>query len=253
VDVPPWWRMKKKNAMFYSGQGRGDHARIMMTASTLCTDSVEEAQAIDAYFPDIRAYIASLEPPAYPWAIDEALASQGEEVFQAQCSQCHGSYGENESYPNLLIDLPDVGTDPVLATASTHLSDDFVAWFNGSFYGQISRVEPHAGYVAPPLDGVWATAPYLHNGSVPTLEALLDSSQRPTYWRRSFDSRDYDQDTLGWRFEALDHGQAAEPDAELRKTLYDTTMLGYSNQGHTFGDVLDPDQRRALIEYIKTL
>src|SRR5262249_28574442 len=47
LDVPPWWRMKKKHAMLYSAGGRGDHARIMMTASTLCTDSIAEAQAID--------------------------------------------------------------------------------------------------------------------------------------------------------------------------------------------------------------
>ena len=36
----------------------------------------------------------------------------------------------------------------------------------------------------PPLDGVWATAPYLHNGSVPTLEAVLKSSDRPALWQR---------------------------------------------------------------------
>src|SRR6185369_347475 len=70
VDVPPWWRMAKKNAMFYVAGGRGDHARIEMTASTLCTDSVEEAKKIDAYFPDIEAYIASIAPPKYPLPID---------------------------------------------------------------------------------------------------------------------------------------------------------------------------------------
>jgi hypothetical protein len=185
--------------------------------------------------------------------VDGAVAKQGEQVFEAQCSRCHGHYGADESYPNLLIDLDDVGTDGLLATASTHLSDPFVDWFNGSFYGAMSRVEPQAGYVAPPLDGVWATAPYLHNGSVPTLEALLDSSIRPAYWRRSFDSSDYDQVALGWRYEALDHGHAGEADPKLRKTIYDTTLPGYSNRGHTFGDALSSEQRAALLEYIKTL
>ncbi len=55
VDVPPWWRMGKKATMFYTGAGRGDHARIMVTASTLCTDTVEEAKQIDAYFHHVRA------------------------------------------------------------------------------------------------------------------------------------------------------------------------------------------------------
>jgi hypothetical protein len=253
VDVPPWWRMQKKNAMFYLGQGRGDHARIMMTASTLCTDSVEEAVAIDGYFPDVRAYIASIEAPSYPWDVDAALASTGALVFTQHCEKCHGSYGETETYPNLLIALADVGTDPLLATGSTYHANDFIDWFHGSFYGEISRIEPAEGYVAPPLDGIWATAPFLHNGSVPTIAALLDSSTRPSYWRRSFDSTDYDTAALGWRYETLDHGHDAEPDEVARRSIYDTTLLGYSNAGHTFGDVLTADERGALLEYLKTL
>ena len=98
VDVPPWWRMKKKNAMFYSAAGRGDHARIMMSASALCTDTVEEATQIDSYFPDVRAYILSLEPVVFPATVDEALASDGEAVFETHCAKCHGSYGADESY-----------------------------------------------------------------------------------------------------------------------------------------------------------
>jgi hypothetical protein len=105
--------------------------------------------------------------------------------------------------------------------------------------------------VAPPLDGVWATAPYLHNGSVPTLAALLDSSQRPTYFIRS--TVDYDAAALGWSFDELDHGQADETDLERRDLIYDTTLLGYGNGGHTFGDMLSADDRAALLEYLKTL
>lgn len=253
VDVPPWWRMKKKHAMFYLGQGRGDHARIMMTASTLCTDSVDEAKAIDAYFPDIRAYIETLEPPKWPWSSDPALAAKGEAVFTSRCASCHGSYGANGSYPNLLIALDNIGTDPLLATASTNLTHDFVQWYEESYYGAVSKIVASEAYVAPPLDAVWATAPYLHNGSVPTIEALLDSKKRPKYWTRSFDDKDYDQAALGWKFTAVDHGQAAETDAGKRSLIYDTTLPGYSNQGHLFGDVLSDADRAAVIEYLKTL
>jgi hypothetical protein len=135
----------------------------------------------------------------------------------------------------------------------------YVKWFNDSFYGEIASLEPQSGYVAPPLDGIWATAPFLHNGSVPTLEALLDSSKRPKWWSRKLDadglhdSNDYDDAALGWRFTTLDHGQADEPDASVKKHIYDTTLLGYSNAGHTFGDGLSTDERKALIEYLKTL
>ena len=197
VDVPPWWRMAKKNAMFYVGAGRGDHARIMMTASTLCTDAVEEASAIDAYFPDVAAYVGSIQPPEFPYPIDSALADVGRGVFEATCSRCHGTYGDGAKYPNYLIPLAEVGTDATLATGSTQFAGKYVDWFNGSFYGEIARLEPQAGYYAPPLDGIWATAPYLHNGSVPTVAALLDSSTRPKFWTRSFDPHDYDPAALG--------------------------------------------------------
>ncbi len=116
-----------------------------------------------------------------------------------------------------------------------------------------SRLEPHLGYVAPPLDGIWATAPYLHNGSVPTIATLLDSSKRPRYWSRSFESTDYDAAALGWDFAELDHGQAGEPTERARVKIYDTTLQGYGNGGHTFGDDLDDGERRAVLEYLKTL
>jgi hypothetical protein len=100
---------------------------------------------------------------------------------------------------------------------------------------------------------VWASAPYLHNGSVPTIEALLDSSKRPQYWTRTFSSTDYDAVALGWKFTTLDHGQAAEPNATARTKIYDTTLVGYGNAGHTFGDDLDAGERTAVLEYLKTL
>jgi mono/diheme cytochrome c family protein len=253
IDVPPWWNMRKKNAMLYNGSGRGDHARIMMTASTLCTDSVADAQAIDAYFPDIEAYILSLRPPAYPFAIDRTRAAHGETVFNATCSRCHGTYGASESYPNLIVSLGEVGTDPVLGVGAGQFATRFVDWFNQSFYGQAAHLQPTQGYVAPPLDGVWATAPYLHNGSVPTVEALLNSRTRPQYWTRSFASTDYNQTALGWNFTALDHGQSTVTDANMRARIYDTTLYGHSNQGHTFGDGLSDADRSDLIEYLKTL
>ncbi len=250
VSVPPWWRMSKKHAMFYHGGGRGDHAPWMMTASTLCTDSVEEAKQIDSYFPDVQAFIYSLKPPEYPFEIDAALAEKGRPVFERSCGGCHGTYGSESSYPNLIVALEEVGTDPELARSATENEDRFIKWFNRSFYGQRAKAAPAPGYYAPPLDGVWATAPYLHNGSVPTIEALLDSASRPQKWARSFDSTDYDPKALGWRYTE----PTAEPqDPEERKRIYDTSRLGYANQGHTYGDALTPDERRAVLEYLKTL
>jgi mono/diheme cytochrome c family protein len=253
VDVPPWWHMKRKNAMFYLAAGRGDHARIMMTASTLCVETVEEAREVDAYFPDVRAYILSLEAPAWPHEVDAELASQGREIFDTTCARCHGTYGAGGDYPNLVIGLDEVGTDDTLATGTAQFADAFVDWFNGSFYGEMAELAPAEGYIAPPLDGIWATAPYFHNGSVPTLAAVLDSASRPRYWTRSFDTSDYDVAALGWNYTQLSHSRDDEPDINARKLIYDTTRLGYSNAGHTFGDGLDAAERAALLEYLKTL
>jgi len=258
VSVPPWWNIGKKHAMFYNGEGRGDHVRYMMLASTTCTDSVAEARAMDAWVKDVRAYLATLKPPAYPYPIDTELAGAGRELFLSECKKCHGRYPRpdgsgHETYPNKLVALDDVGTDPLMAEMAYNDADRFIRWFNGSFYGEDSKTEPGLGYVAPPLDGVWATAPYLHNGSVPTLAALMDTTARPTYWRFASAEPDYDTRGLGWSYDTLARDRDQFASLDEQKWVYDTTRPGYGNQGHDFGDVFTAEERRALLEYLKTL
>jgi len=261
ADPPPWWRTAKKATHFANGMSRGDHRGTMILASSLCTDTAAEAAAMLDYFADIQAYLGSLEAPKYPFEIDAELASQGRETFECHCAGCHGTYDEDpslETYPNLLIPYEVVGTDPsfVLGASEGGVYSGLRQWFNMSYYGTVSEIvteEPFPGYVPPPLDGIWATAPFFHNGSVPTLALVLESDARPQYWRRvSYDSTVFDQSALGWPWEALDHGQA-EASPEERNTIYDTTLYGYGNGGHTFGDHLDPLERAALLEYLKTL
>ncbi len=112
------------------------------------------------------------------------------------------------------------------------------------------------GYQAPPLDGIWATAPYLHNGSVPTLAALLKSSTRPSRYRRhpTTDFEHYDRVHVGWKFEPIDTAPSPPPTSPAEaRTIYDTSRFGLGNGGHTFGDKLGDDDRMDLIEYLKTL
>ena len=258
IDTPPWWRVKKKNGLFYNGMARGDHRGTMMFASSLCTDTKAEMEAILSYFNNINAFIRSIEAPEYPFAVDEALLDEGEAVFTANCAGCHGTYGETDdedTYPNLLLPLPLVGTDPLMANAASMLPT-FVDWWDASPYGATTDIEvdtPWPGYTAPPLDGIWATAPFLHNGSVPTMELLLDSTKRPTYWRRvDYDSTNFDQDAMGWPYIELEQG-AEGMAPEDAKHVFDASLIGHWNTGHTFGDHLEGSQRRALIEYLKTL
>lgn len=246
-DVPAWWLLKKKYAMFYTGVGRQDFVQFMMASSLLTVDNSSDAEEIEEAFVDVLAYIETLEAPAYPNAIDHDKAENGRIVFENNCASCHGTYGVMETYPNVLIPVSYLGTDPYLAQ-SNYDQSYFLDWFNGSWFGSgthAGKLQASDAYIAPPLDGIWATAPYLHNGSVPTLEDLLNSLQRPTYWRRSFSTDDYNFDKVGWNYSV--EGAAADNET------YNTTLPGYGNTGHTFGDILSDEERADLIEYLKTL
>jgi mono/diheme cytochrome c family protein len=260
-DPPPWWRVHKKTALFYNGMARGDHRGTMALATSVCVDDVARATAVDAQFLDIQAFVASVRAPAYTRTIDQALASQGEPLFLRDCAGCHGTYAareEDETYSSLILPLDVIGTDPVVAEAGVVYAPELVDWYNLSFYGEITRMVPDepfpgGGYMAPPLDGIWATAPFLHNGSVPTVELVLNSRARPTYWRRvDLDSTNFDETALGWPYVTLDGPAETVPEAE-RKLVYDTTFWSQSKAGHTFGDHLTAEERRAVIEYLKTL
>ena len=247
TDTPPWWLLKKKHAMFYNGFGRGDFGRFLMASNLLTVSDSSEAREVDSHFNDVLAYIYSLEPPKYPQPVNTALARQGSVVFIQNCSKCHGNYGEDGDYPNLLIPESIIKTDSLLFK-SNYQSPQFVDWFNKSWFAQgdhPARLEPFNGYIAPPLDGIWITAPYLHNGSVPTLEALLNSKLRPAYWSRDFNDPQYDYTQVGWKY--------TREEGPRGTAVYNTTLPGYGNYGHTFGDKLSDHERKALIEYLKTL
>ena len=247
TDTPPWWLLKKKNAMFYNGFGRGDFGRFLMASNLLTVNDTSESRSVDEHMPDVLAYIYSLQAPKYPKAIDQSLAVKGKTIFEQTCSDCHGTYGANGSYPNLLIPESIVQTDSLLYK-SNYSNPQFVNWFNKSWFtsgDHPAQLVPFNGYIAPPLDGIWITAPYFHNGSVPGLEAVLNSKLRPKYWSRNFDNPQYNYDTPGWKYK-----EEAKPGGT---SVYNTTLPGYGNYGHYFGDALTNEERKAVIEYLKTL
>ncbi|MDE3248165.1 MAG: hypothetical protein KGO82_05890 [Bacteroidota bacterium] len=246
-DVPAWWLLKKKHGMFYSGFGRGDFGRFLMASNLLTVHDTAESREVDSHFNDVLSYLLTLQPPKYPRPIDQKLARQGESIFIVNCSKCHGKYGKNSEYPNLLIPEEEIQTDPMLFK-SNYQNPQFINWFNNSWFAKgdhPARLEPFNGYIAPPLDGIWCTAPYLHNGSVPTLEGVLNSKKRPEYWQRDFDDANYDYEKLSWPFAVVSAPEGTK--------VYNTHLPGYGNGGHTFGDKLSDGQRKAVIEYLKTL
>ncbi|MFT5429753.1 MAG: hypothetical protein ACI9OJ_000425 [Myxococcota bacterium] len=89
-----------------------------------------------------------------------------------------------------------------------------------------------------------ASAPYLHNGSVPDLQTLLSPDSRPPTWRRATESEAASTTTVGLSW---------EPAASGADDAYDTSKPGLSNAGHRYGESLSDTERTALIEFMKTL
>ena len=102
-----------------------------------------------------------------------------------------------------------------------------------------SCMEEQKVYRSRPLDGIWATAPYLHNGSVPSLnQLLLPGKDRITKFYVG--SREFDPNEIGF-------------DYRSGPFEFDTSQPGNSNQGHQYGTGLAVEDRRALLEFLKTL
>lgn len=118
-------------------------------------------------------------------------------------------------------------------------------------FGLPIGVREKVAYKARPLAGVWATAPFLHNGSVPSIYQLLSpQDERATTFYKG--TLEYDPRHLGYRTEPLTNG-----------FLFDTRISGNHNSGHEFragargngviGRLLQPEERWALLEYLKVL
>lgn len=257
LDVPPWWRLAKKATIYYDGRTDARSVRTNMQF-LLGEFTLEDFKRMEPTFRDIREYFKSIKPPKYPFAIDRERAEIGRLVFEKTCAKCHGTYGADGEYPNVIVELDKIGTDPKRALG---LSDRLIAHYNSMWLGEEYPADTKMiGYQAPPLDGIWATAPFLHNGSVPTLDALLDSSKRPIRFRKPpvTDFQYYDQVNVGWKVETIDPSETDRdipkdaPPTEARR-IYDTRRFGLGNQGHLYGDGLSDADRRGLIEYLKTL
>ncbi len=254
MDTPPWWHLKRKKTMYYDGRTPAASVRSNMQF-LLGEKTLDGLKELEPTFRDLQAYLKTIEPPKYPFAIDQKRADRGKQIFESSCARCHGTYGPGGAYPNKIVPLEIVGTDPERAKG---LSDRLVAHYNATWFGEIDPANPvMTGYQAPPLDGIWATAPYLHNGSVPTLDHLLNSKTRPARFTRppSTDFAHYDPIKVGWKHDPIEPIKpgAKKPSAWEATFIYDTARVGLGNAGHTFGDKLDSDQRADLIEYLKTL
>lgn len=104
-------------------------------------------------------------------------------------------------------------------------------------------------YKARSLNGIWATAPYLHNGSVPTLYDLLLPKKGP----KDSASGEYRPDVFEVGSREFDPQKVGVKSSGYNGFTFDASRRGNSNAGHTYGTGLDKEQRLDLLEYLKSL
>lgn len=198
----------------------------------------------------VADWLRSLAAPPYPFAIDKELAAQGAPLYKKYCAECHGADGKDfrSEQVGKVVPIEKIGTDRRRLDSYTYqvaVNQNMI--FAGYGDERFSHFRKTFGYANSPLDGIWLRAPYLHNGSVPTLRELLEpSDRRPTKFYRGYDV--YDQKKVGFVSDVAEQ--------QGRKYfLYDTAEAGNSNQGHEgrrYGTELSNADKEALVEYLKT-
>ncbi|MBI4756870.1 MAG: hypothetical protein HY778_15925 [Betaproteobacteria bacterium] len=246
TDMPSVWNLHKYRAdqgmrMNFAGDSYDAHSVIIDSALGLLGARPRNREEFLGHVQWLQDYLGNRRAPKYPFAIDADKARRGEALFQAECARCHAS-----ERTGTVVHLDEVKTSRArletwnerAATAANRVAADMGIERRGLVE------EPLRGYVAAFLDGIWLRAPYLHNGSVPTLRDLLEPPERrPKVFWRGDDL--YDPVKVGY-------GTRGE-DAERIGTRHDVTARGAGNEGHDFGTTLAEEDKEALVEYLKTL
>ena len=239
VDLPQIWNQRPRENLYLHWDGNNNNLQERNYAAAMAVGATPQS-VIPASFKEVTDFLLDLHPPAFPFPIDQAKAARGKAIYESNCASCH-AFGSPQTGQVTPIDV--VGTD-------RHRLDSFTEPLVNKFHSyetppfKFDAYRKTNGYSNTPLDGVWARAPYLHNGSVPTLWDLLDPAwKRPTVFYTGYDV--YDPKMVGF--------VTSGPEAERTGFRYEVCMPGNSNVGHTFGTELTDDEKWDLIEFMKTL
>jgi mono/diheme cytochrome c family protein len=249
----PLWHLKDREVRGYLWDRSNTSLQEVVRASAVLEGASPRWMDVDTVMWDrtsprqpsslrrVMEYLTDLTPPKYPFAVDAALAAAGAATYTANCASCHDANGARAGAP---IPLGEIGTDRARADAWFERSAEALNAYGEGHDWKFSRFRKSpSGYVAPPLDGVWLNAPYLHNGSVPTLADLLEApADRPRQFWRGYDV--YDQTRGGFVSDGADARRLGTP--------LDVAQPGNGNGGHTYGTTLPANEKRALLEYLKT-
>jgi hypothetical protein len=252
-DMMPLWNQARRDGTAYHWDGLSTNLREVVLSSALGDgasrrwverDVAKWNETDPRQVSSLRRvfnYIGSLKAPKYPLAVNQELAAAGAMTYKAQCAECHEPGGIRFG---TVIPLEEIGTDRHRLDMWTVAAATAYNAYGNDYSWKFSKFRKTNGYTSVPLDGIWLTAPYLHNGSVPTLADLLEpNEQRPKQFWRGLDL-----------FDARKVGFVSDSDEAKRiGTPIDVSKPGNSNAGHTYGTTLSADQKQALIEYMKTL
>ena len=275
VDYPSVWLQRQRIGMKLHWDGNNTKVEERNRSAAFGTGAlppVLDRSSISR----METFLLDAKPPEFaemfPEHLDRALAEKGRPIYEAECAECHGASSKDFTgeYVGTVAPIEEIGTD-------RHRLDNYtqdLAYNQNLLYGgwgeeRFQNFRKTHGYANQPLDGIWLRAPYLHNGSVPTLWDLLQPPEdRPSAFFRGSDR--YYPVNVG--FETRPEVLSAEDRAHLfcyqteaagrprcglnapdnHGTCTTGDCPGNGKGGHLYGTTLSEPDKRALIEYLKT-
>jgi mono/diheme cytochrome c family protein len=245
ADFPSVWQQRPRQnlQLHWDGNNKSVNERNNSAALALVTPTTIDFASIYR----VADWLLDLPAPKYAYQVNEELAAIGKPLFEHNCASCHVFGAEKVGK---VTPIEEIGTDRGRLDSYTYetLSNQNTLFADISYQGKDQRFQNFRktnGYANLPLDGVWLRAPYLHNGSVPTLRDLLEVPEnRPKAFYRGYDV-----------FEPKKVGFVSDVAAEGKKQFFklDTALPGNNNGGHLYGTDLSDREKEALVEYMKKL
>jgi hypothetical protein len=191
----------------------------------------------------VAAFLRRTKPPASPHRPDSAAVDRGHALYANLCANCHAATGARTL---TVIPIEEIQTDRHRIDMWTTAARDAYNNYRKGYDWNFSHFQKLEGYIAETLDGLWLRAPYLHNGSVPTLADLLEGPQdRPKAFVRGGEVLDSNR------------GGFVAPSCDPRRPekgvfCFDTTLPGNANSGHVYGTELTAADKADLLAYLLT-
>lgn len=241
TDLPAIWNQEPREGMqlHWDGNNTSVHERNLSAAlgAGVTPTTIDLAR-----LKRVEDWLRQLRPPAYPYPINTQLSAGGELLFRQHCAACHAFGGAKTG---TVTPIDEIGTDRHRLDSYTYelLSNQNTLYAGYPWRFQLFRKTD--GYANQPLDGIWLRAPYLHNGSVPTLRDLLEPvEKRPAKFYRGYDL--FDQKKVGFVSDISEANGRRFFDVDIAEP-------GNANIGHHYGIDLSAEQKDAIVEYMKTL